>query len=308
MSDVPAVVPEPPPEGPSPLSEEDAAEQIGRMRALSRRIAAAELHRRIDAVGRFGVVRSLDEDPLGRVVSGHRDPHGIDWICRTGPIGVVALVRGDREVVADCLLAGNGCVFPDEDDSELRNGLSRAGFPSEVVTRFTPLPSVEIDALWRGADDDMVVAERVGGHRHIYVDADANEHHVAYVCTNAASHGSADTVVFHRDYPAQAAADVRSAIETMGRPMEMLTVGSAMEACEVVDARSGGEVETVMSTNLAVMREFLRYVDAAAVVVNCSPAFVEADHLRRELVGFTRTRWELHGDGQTKPLGTLLAP
>lgn len=246
----------------------------------------------------------MEQDPLGRVLGGHRDRHGVDWVRRTASIGVVALADASSERIAEVILAGSACVWTELDDADIRQGVVRAGFPEDVARRFEELPEVEIDALWRGPKD-LVLAERTGGSRHVYVDADANEHHVAYVCVNAASHRSADTFVFHDDFPEPAAKDVRSALETLGETATFLSVSSVAEAAEIIDARSSGEVETIMTTNLVAMREFLRRVDAAVLVVNASPALVEDRFLTRSVTDFTRSRWEGFGDGQTLPLGQL---
>lgn len=286
------------------MTDDEVAVVIAGMRTFSRQLAQSELNRRLDACGRFGEARSLEEDPLGLVLAGHRDRYGVDWIRRSGPIGVVALSEADRERVADVLLAGNACVWTGLDDSEIRQGVARAGFPEDLARNFDELPQIEIDALWRGPGD-LVLAERTGGSRHVYVDADANEHHVAYVCVNAASHRSADTFLFHSDFPQSAATDVRNALETLGEAATFLTVANVVEAVETVDARSSGEVETIMTTNLVAMREFTRRVDAAVVLVNASPALVEDRFLTRSVRDFTRTRWEGFGDGQTLPLGQL---
>lgn len=286
------------------MSDDEVALVVAGMRTLSRQLAQSELNRRLDACGRFGEARSLEEDPLGRVLAGHRDRYGVDWVRRSGPIGVVALSEADRARVAEVLLSGNACVWSGLDDTQIRQGVARAGFPEDVARCFDVLPQVEIDALWRGPGD-LVLAERTGGSRHVYVDADANEHHVAYVCVNAASHRSADTFLFHADFPQAAASDVRNALETLGETATFLTVSDVVDAAETVDARSSGEVETIMTTNLDVMREFLHRVDAAVVAVNASPALVEDRFLTRSVRDFTRTRWEGFGDGQTLPLGQL---
>lgn len=286
------------------MTEDEVAVAIAGMRTLSRQLAQAELNRRLDACGRFGEARSLAEDPLGRVLAGHRDRYGVDWVRRSAPLGVVALSAADKERVAEVILAGNACAWTGLDDAEIRQGVTRAGFPEDLVRCFDELPQVEIDALWRGPGD-VVLAERTGGSRHVYIDADANEHHVAYVCVNAASHRSADTFVFHNDFPESAATDVRNALDTLGETATFLTVANVVEAAEAVDARSSGEVETVMTTSLVVMREFLRRVDAAVLLVNASPALVEDQLLTRSVRDFTRTRWEGFGDGQTLPLGQL---
>lgn len=286
------------------MNEAELAVRIAGMRTLSRVLADAELNRRLDACGRFGEQRVIDEDPLGRVLGGHRDRYGVDWVRRSGPIGVVALAEADKERIAEVVLGGNACVWTGLDDGDIRRGIARAGFPEDVVARFDELPQVEVDALWRGRGD-IVLAERTGGSRHVYVDAGANEHHVAYVCVNAASHRSADTFVFHSDFPQSAAEDVRNALETLGESATFLTVANVTEAAETVDAASSGEVETIMTTNLVAMREFMRRVDAAVVLVNASPALVEDHFLTRSLRDFTRSRWEGFGDGQTLPLGQL---
>lgn len=286
------------------MTEDEVSVAVANMRALSRQLAQSELNRRLDACGRFGEGRSMEQDPLGRVLGGHRDRHGVDWVRRTASIGVVALADASSERIAEVILAGSACVWTELDDADIRQGVVRAGFPEDVARRFEELPEVEIDALWRGPKD-LVLAERTGGSRHVYVDADANEHHVAYVCVNAASHRSADTFVFHDDFPEPAAKDVRSALETLGETATFLSVSSVAEAAEIIDARSSGEVETIMTTNLVAMREFLRRVDAAVLVVNASPALVEDRFLTRSVTDFTRSRWEGFGDGQTLPLGQL---
>lgn len=286
------------------MTEDEIAGIIAGMRTLSRQLGQAELNRRLDACGRFGQARSIAEDPLGRVLGGHRDRYGVDWVRRSVPIGVVALADADSDRIADTILGGNACVWSGMDDTEVREGISRAGFPDDLVRSFDEVPQVEIDALWRG-DGDIVLAERTGGSRHVYVDADANEHHVAYVCVNAASHHSADTFVFHTDFSKSAATDVRNALETLGETATFVTVANVVEAAETIDARSSGEVETVMTTNLVALREFFGRVDAAVVIANASPALVEDKFLTRSVRDFTRSRWEGFGDGQTLPLGQL---
>lgn len=244
--------------------------------------------------------RTLERDPVGTVLEGYRTPAGIEVARATVPLGVVGLVDPDLETIADTLIAGNTVVVAGFDCSDVRRALADAGLPEDAAVETGAPPETEIDALVR--DDETLIAERVGTHSSIFVDADATPHLVTYVAVNAAAHECVDTIILHEEFDDDAARDLEEALSYMGKSLEIVVARSIVEAVDVIDVISSGRIEAVLSSNVDVIREYASRVDACALAVNVSPAYAEDLALERDVIGLTRTRYVIEGDGQTKPL------
>jgi gamma-glutamyl phosphate reductase len=279
----------------------------GTGRAAARLLTGASLERRLDACRRAGVERNVDVDPVGKVLSGVRTREGLRVVTSTVPLGIVAVESADEDAVADCLVDANAVVIVTGGDGaavaladRFRDALVNAGLPENAVQATDSLADVEVDAVLRPGG--AVIAERVGTHRHLYVDAEADRTHATYVCVNAAAHAAADTIVFHAEYPDDAVDDVVTALGHLGKSPTLVRAASLGDAVDLIDRRSSGEVETVLTANLRVLRDLERRVDAAVLVENASPAFAGPTSVQRQLHGLTRTRTVIEGEGQTRPL------
>lgn len=279
----------------------------GAGRAAARLLTGASLERRLDACRRAGVERNVDVDPVGKVLSGLRTREGLRVMTSTVPLGIVAVESADDRAVADCIVDANAVVVVTGGDADatalaerFREALANAGLPENAVQAVASLADVEVDAVLRPGG--AVIAERVGTHRHVYVDAEADRTHATYVCVNAAAHEAIDTIVFHAEYPTDAVDDVATALGHLGKAPTLVRAGSLGEAVDLIDRRSSGEVETVLTANLRVLRDLERRIDAAVLVENASPAFAGPTTVQRQLHGLTRTRTVIEGEGQTRPL------
>ncbi len=249
------------------------------------------------------------------MIEGWRTIDGLEYTKTTVPLGVVGLAEPDLDTVADCVLAANTAVVTGLDVTDIRKALANAGLPEDVVVGAETMPSVELDALL--GSGELLLAERVGIQSSIYVDIDAVPHQATYVAVNAVAHAAVDTIVVHQDFEPEATADLQEALGYAAGAGEtepqLVTASSMPEAARVVDELSAGRVETIVSANVTTIAEFGSRVDSGVLVVNASPAFVDPSGPgdpdatatgweERELIGLTRTRVRLAGDGHTKPL------
>ncbi len=267
-------------------------------RAAQRVVASVPLHTRLEACRSFGVDLEYWRDPIGAVVDGWRNPDGIDFVVRTAPIGVIGLIDPDPPQVAECLAAGNSVLVSGLDCTDICRTIVDHGLPSDAVVAVDEVPRVEIDALVKG--DRVVMAERVGTHSHFYVDSTAPTGQVTYLAVNAAAAGAIDAVIVHRGYPGDAMRDLTEALGYSDGETEILRARSATAAIDMIDTRTAGRIEAIATSDISVARLFESRVDAQALAVNVSPAFVEDEHLSSSLRGFTRLRTVLRGDGQTR--------
>ncbi|MCC7078954.1 MAG: hypothetical protein IT198_17700 [Acidimicrobiia bacterium] len=272
-----------------------------RLRAAARFLAACPLGRRLDACRRFGVERDLDVDPLGRHLSSHRTRDGLREIETTVPVGVVGLVDPTHDEMADCLLGGSVMAVEGQDVDDVRAALGAAGLVADCVIPVSSLEGVELDALHVAGDTH--VAARTGTHSHIYIDASADTGHTSYIVVNAAAHDVTDTVVFHADFSRAGVNDVVRSLEHIGKEMTLVRARTLGEAVDVVDRRTSGEVECILTDSIRILRDFRTRLDSAVLAVNASPAFAPEGGYSRTLDGFVRSRLLIEGSGQTKSLG-----
>lgn len=276
-------------------------------RAAARLLAGASLERRLDACRRAGVERNRDVDDIGKVITGVRTREGLRVMTTTVPLGIVAVESADAGTISDCIVAANAVLVVAGDDDaarelaeQFRTALVDAGLPQDAVQAVGSVGDEEVDAVVRPSG--LVLAERVGTHRHVYVDAEADRTHATYICVNAAAHEAADTIVFHAEYPPDAVDDVVTAIGHLGKSPTLVRAPSMGDAVDLIDRRSSGEVETVLTSNLRVLRDLERRIDSAVLVENASPAFAGPTMIHRQIHGMTRTHTVIEGEGQTRPL------
>lgn len=271
-----------------------------RLRAAARFLAACSLDRRLDACRRFGVEREMDADPVGRILSGERTQEGLLHLVMSVPLGVVGLLEPSDEDIAECLLGGSVAAVAGRDVELVRTALGAAGLVADCVIAVPSIDEVEVDAA--RLDGETLVADRTGTHRHIFLDSTAETGQATYVAVNAAAHGAADTVVFHSDYSRTGVKDIVKALEHMGKELTLVRARTLGEAVDVVDRRTDGTVETILTNSVRVLRDYRNRLDSAVLVVNASPAFAPEDGFVRSVEGYTRTRLVIDGDGQTRPV------
>ncbi len=274
-------------------------------RRAARELAQVPLRKRLEACQSFGVHRELDADPIGAVVRGARTPDGVDVIVQTVPIGVVGLSSADHDQIADCLIAGNAVVVAGAQPqvAEISHALAKNGLPPDAIVSVPHLPSTELDAV--SHEGEWFFAQREGGHTHVYIDAHADRHFAIYLAVNAISHKAADSLVVHKDFARDTLDDIRQVMDNLHENPEIIVADSDSEAIDILDSRSNGTVETIVSSNIKVVHSMSRAIDAAVIAANVSPAFATIDMQERQLVGYTRTRTTLIGDGHTKSLDDL---
>ncbi len=271
------------------------------VRLAARYLATVTAEVRAAAVRTLCPDLDLDDDPVGRVLTGFALRNGVHVTEVTAPLGVVGLEAPTAELVAACLWAGNAVVARGYQDTDARSALGAAALPVDAVVGAAELPGGDLDAVV-AADGTAALAERVGSGHHVYVDKDADAHMATYVVVNAVATGAADSLLFHSGFDRQATDDVLSALKTLDLDPDVWSVGSSYEAIETVDRLSAGTRDAILTDSLGTAREFQRKVDAAAVVLNCSPAFAADETRERQVAGYTRTRWLYEGNGQTRIL------
>lgn len=274
--------------------------RIGRLRAAARFLARCPLERRLEACRRLGVDRDCDVDPVGQVLSGGRTALGLQVVRVTVPLGVVGLIEPEDAQIADCLLAGCAVAAEHRDVHDVRSVLAACGLNRDVVMEVDYLETHDVDAVLYPSG--LSVADRSGTHRHVYVDATAPLGVATYVIVNAAAYGVVDTIVFHADYPDSGVADTVTSLENLGADLTLVRVRNMSEAVDVIDRRSSGQVETILTNDICVLRDFRDSVDSAVLVANASPALLPEDAALREVIGLTRTRTLVEGNGQTLPV------
>jgi hypothetical protein len=280
------------------LSEETQT-LLRRARLAARHLATSPAQRRLAAVAAMGADLTVDRDPLGVVIDGWTDLRGVRYRKVTAPIGVLAVDAPDTGLVADAVLAGNVVLATGYDPDRAQTALRTEGLPEDSVLVCDRLPTVEVDAVV-GPHREVVLAERTSSHRHVYVDPTANEYQANYIVVNAAVYGAADTVVFHDDFSRYEVSEIQRAVANQEASIRMVGARTFGEAVDFVERRSGGLIETILTTDIRIAHDFTQRVDATAIVLNCSPAVVDAALLQPVVRGLTRVRLIVEGEGQVK--------